>query len=154
MAQTRKQKRGDLVRIDIGGGKHFCAVALTNPLFAFFDSVLEQEHSPAIVVGQPILFKLAVVDNAVKSRRWTVINKIDLSIVSALENVVFFKQDRISGKISAYDPIADIESPLSFEEADRLECAAVWTAEHVEDRLRDHLDGVPNKWWTSTRPRK
>lgn len=154
MVRGRKQKRGDLVRIDIGGGKHFYAVALTSPLFAFFEGVSEHEHPSAIAGDQPVIFKLAVMDRAVRSGRWPVVGKVDKSTVSALDNVVFFKQDSISGKISAYDPIANIESQVSFDEGDSLECAAVWDAEQIEDRLRDHLSGVPNKWWASMRPRK
>ncbi|WP_286157229.1 Imm26 family immunity protein [Sinorhizobium sp. RAC02] len=127
---------------------------MTSPLFAFFEGVSEHEHPSAIAGDHPILFKLAVMDSAVRSGRWPVIGKVDEATVSSLENIVFFKQDSISGKLSAYNPITNIESQLSFDEADSLECTAVWSAEHVEDRLRDHLSGVPNKWWASMRPRK
>ncbi|MGK9337961.1 hypothetical protein KXR65_18390, partial [Sinorhizobium meliloti] len=82
------------------------------------------------------------------------VGKVELPTASALDGAVFFKQDRISGKLTAYDAIANAEVQLSFEEADRLERAAVWSPEHVEDRLRDHLNGVSNKWWASMRPRK
>ncbi|MGO7031660.1 hypothetical protein ACCS91_05355 [Rhizobium ruizarguesonis] len=51
------------------------------------------------------------------------------------------------------DAIANAESPLSFEEADRLECAAVWSPEHVEDRLRDHLNGISNKVGINAAPK-
>lgn len=154
MVRGRKQKRGDIVRIDIGNRKQFHAVALTHPLFAFLDGVFEPEEPVQDVRDRAVLFKLWVMDSAAKSGRWPVVGKVDPPTVSALDGAVFFKQDRISGKISAYDAIANAESPLSFEEADRLECAAVWSPEHVEDRLRDHLNGISNKWWASMRPRK
>ncbi|ANL47268.1 hypothetical protein AMC87_CH02597 [Rhizobium phaseoli] len=101
-----------------------------------------------------VLFKLWVMDSAAKSGRWPIVGKVDPPTVFALDGAVFFKQDRVSGRNLAYDVIANAESPLSFEEADRLECAAVWSPEHVEDRLRDHLNGISNKWWASMRPRK
>jgi hypothetical protein len=150
MVRGRKQNRGDIVRIDIGNGKQFHAVALTHPLFAFLDGVFEREEPVQDVRDRAVLFKLWVMDSAAKSGRWPIVGKVDLPTVSALDGAVFFKQDRTSGKLSAYDA----ESQLSFEEADRLECAAVWSPEHVEDRLRDHLNGVSNKWWASMRPRK
>ncbi|BCH58947.1 Imm26 family immunity protein [Agrobacterium vitis] len=154
MVRRRKQKRGDLIRIDVDAGIHFYAVALTNPLFAFFDDIIDTDQPPAITEDQPVIFKLAVMDNAVRSGRWPVIGKVNPNTVAALDRTIFFKQDQISGRITAYDPIANIETPISFEEAGHLECAAVWDAEHVEDRLRDHLNGIPNKWWASMRPMK
>lgn len=154
MVRGRKKQRGDVVRIDIGNGKHFHAVALTHPLFAFLDGVSEREEPVEDVRDRAVIFKLWVMDSAAKSGRWPVVDKVDLPTVSALDGAVFFRQDQISGKISAYDAISHSESSLSFEEADRLESAAVWSPEHIEDRLRDHLNGIPNKWWTSMRPRK
>lgn len=154
MGRGKKQKRGDIVRIDIGNGKQFHAVALTHPMFAFLASVSEREEPVQEVRDRAVLFKLCVMDSAAKSGRWPIVGKVDPSIVSALDGAVFFKQDLISGRISAYDAITNAESPLSFEEADRLECAAVWSPDHVEDRLRDHVNGISNKWWASMRPRK
>ncbi|WP_105435834.1 Imm26 family immunity protein [Neorhizobium tomejilense] len=154
MVRGRKQKRGDIVRINIGNGKQLLAVALTHPLFAFLDGVVESEEPVQDVRDRAVLFKLWVMDSAAKSGRWPIVGKVDPPTVSTLDGAVFFKQDRISGRISAYDALANAESPLSFEEADRLECAAVWSPEHVEDRLRDHLNGISNNWWASMRPRK
>lgn len=154
MGRGRKQKLGDIVRIDIGNGKHFHAVALTNPLFAFFDGVSEGDEPGKDVRHRPVLFKLWVMDSAAKSGRWPIVGQLDPLMVSALDSTVFFNQDRISGRISAYDAITNAQSPISFEEADRLEAAAVWSPEHVEDRLRDHINGTSNKWWSSTRPRR
>ncbi len=154
MIRGRKQKPGDIVRIDIGNNRRFHAVALTHPLFAFLDEELEAEELVDNLRGRAVIFKLWVIDNAVKSGRWPVVGKLDPATVSALDGATFFRQDLISGKITALDAITNSESPLSFEEADRLECAAVWSPEHVEDRLRDHLDGIPNQWSASMRPRK
>ena len=60
---------------------------------------------------------------------------------------VFFKQDALSGVLLVYSvgAMGSTERPARPEEAAGLERAAVWSAEHVEDRLRDHFDGVPNK---------
>jgi hypothetical protein len=115
MARGRKQRRGDVVRIDIGNGKHFHAVALTHSLFAFLDGVFEREEPVEAMRDRAVIFKLWVMDSAAKSGRWPVVGKVDLPTVSALDGAVFFKQDPISGKISAYDAIANSESSLSFK---------------------------------------
>jgi hypothetical protein len=154
MSRGKKQKIGDIVRIDIGNGRYFHAIALTNPLFAFLDGVSEGDEPESDVRHRPVLFKLCVMDSAAKSGRWPIVGQLNPSMVSALDGAVFFKQDRISGRISAYDAITNAESPINFEEADRLEAAAVWSPEHVEDRLRDHMNGTSNKWWASMRPQR
>ena len=87
-------------------------------------------------------------DRATRSGRWPIVGRAELATVSDLDATVIFRQD----KISAYESSTGTETPLTFEEADRLECAAVWDPEHVEDRLRDYFSGVPNKWWASMRP--
>jgi hypothetical protein len=33
-----------------------------------------------------------------------------------------------------------------LEEVKGLERAAVWEADHIEDRLTDYIDGKENKW--------
>jgi len=38
------------------------------------------------------------------------------------------------------------DEEISRTEADELEQAAVWSPNHIEDRLRDHFAGVPNQW--------
>ncbi|MGK9339722.1 Imm26 family immunity protein, partial [Sinorhizobium meliloti] len=117
MVRGRKQNRGDVVRIDIGNGKHLHAVALTHPLFAFLDGVFEREEPVQDVRDRAVLFKLWVMDSAAKSGRWPIVGKVELPTASALDGAVFFKQDRISGKLTAYDAIANAEVQLSFEEA-------------------------------------
>lgn len=50
-----------------------------------------------------VFFKLWVMDSAAKSGRLPIVEKVDPSMVSALDGTVFFKQDLISGRVSAYD---------------------------------------------------
>lgn len=56
----------------------------------------------------------------------------------------FFRQDVISKVLSLYQD--GIERPATREECEGLERAAVWSAEHIENRLDDHLEGRTNKW--------
>ena len=58
-----------------------------------------------------------------------------------------FIQDELNPKnYQLYDPNTGQISKASKEECIGLERAAVWEAEHVEDRLRDFYSGVQNKW--------
>lgn len=69
MVRGRKQQRGDLVGVDIGGGKRFDAVALTPPLFAFLEGTHETGEPVGDVRLRAVLFKICVTDIAVKSGR-------------------------------------------------------------------------------------
>lgn len=62
----------------------------------------------------------------------------------------FFKQDPIS-RVLSLTKDGGAEIPATLQSISGLECAAVWSANHVEDRLRDHFDGRPNQWVESLR---
>ncbi|NEK54819.1 hypothetical protein GUK36_36625 [Rhizobium leguminosarum] len=46
-----------------------------------------------------------------------------------------------------------IQNSTDLETSKRVTDRSPWY-EHVEDRLRDHVNGIANKWWESMRPRK
>lgn len=61
-----------------------------------------------------------------------------------------FKHDIISGLITVTrDSINEVE--VEHWEVEGLERLAVWDPEHVEDRIRDHYNGVQNIWVESLR---
>jgi hypothetical protein len=72
-----------------------------------------------------------------------------------LNNPPFFKRDSISGKLSIYTERGgkSFEKDATLEECKQLECAAVWSANHIIDRLNDHFSGKPNKWVESMKPK-
>lgn len=142
MKQT-VQKRGHIVRIDVGDNQVCYAVALKHPLFHFFSSVFGADVAPALSLEEPPLFKVCVSDRAVKSGRWLVVSKITLGPVGPLEDVTFFKQDVLSGKLSSLQFLTQQEVQIDYETALRLENAAVWDPELVEARLRMHLSEKP-----------
>jgi hypothetical protein len=67
--------------------------------------------------------------------------------------VARFMQDAITKRLSISQDGGVTSRPATLDECRKLERLAVWSAEHVEDRLRDHYAGVPNKWVESLRPR-
>lgn len=137
---------GDVLNIDLGNGEYSFARVLETDV-AFYN--LKSTHIPSIqeILSTPILFRIHVMDYAIKSARWPVIGHASLED-ELQEPSMYFKQDPINGELSLYtESDGDYyERPATREECEGLECAAVWDPEHVEDRLRDHFAGVPNKW--------
>jgi hypothetical protein len=151
-SSTRQQRiPGQVIEIALGQGKRSYARVLNEPLFAFYDKVYDINATPTLdeIITLPIAFKIDVMNSAVTSGRWSVIGKVDLS-ENLNDTPKFCKQDIITGELFIYQEVPELapyfERRASFEECDGLETAAVWEAEHVEDRLRDHFAGQPNKW--------
>lgn len=138
---------GDVVRIDLGGGWRAYARVLREPLLAFYDLKTNQDPAIEAIVSSPIAFKIWVMNSAITSGRWSVIGHDDLAGTEPQE--WFCKEDPLSGRLSKYSEGEEVTT--TFEECSTLERAAVWEAEHVEDRLRDHFKGRPNKWVDSLR---
>ena len=70
------------------------------------------------------------------------------------EEPFFYKQDAITGRLTLYHSSlaqTNWERTASLAECEALESAAVWEPDHVEDRLRDHYAGRPNRWVESLR---
>lgn len=154
----RRRIPGQIVEIGLGQGKKSYARVLNEPLFAFYDKIYDasNELNPSQMIELPVAFKIDVMNSAVTTGRWPVIGRIDLS--PDLEEVAkFCKQDIVTGALFIYQEVPDLapyfERPATIEECEGLEVAAVWDAEHVEDRLRDHFAGRPNKWVEQLRPK-
>jgi hypothetical protein len=152
MAKRQKRTVGDFVKIKLDECHHAYARVLEKALFAFYDAFTDKGLSLEEIKARPILFKIWVMNVAVTSGRWEIIGNAPLE-KNLLEQPYFFKKDPLSPKsLSIYHE--GNERPATLEECKNLECAAVWDAEHVEDRLRDHYAGKSNKWVESMRPTK
>jgi hypothetical protein len=58
----------------------------------------------------------------------------------------YFMKDKQTGRFSIYRSSDGSTRDSTYDECKGLEAAAVWEPEHVEDRLRDHFAGRPNRW--------
>lgn len=144
---------GDVVRIDLGDGTHTYAQILHEPLVAFFDIIrTDQEAALDEIIAHKVLFKIWVMNRAVTSGRWPVVGHAEVPSELA-KRQWFCKQDPIDLRKLVRHSDGE-ELPATFEECEKLERAAVWSAEHVEDRLRDHWAGRPNKWVESLKIKK
>jgi hypothetical protein len=131
-----------VVEIPLGHGRLAFARVLREPLFEFFD-LFETERPPVKeIVACPVLFSVWVMNSAITSGRWPILGNV--SVLNDYKLPEFFKIDPITKAVTIYKD--GIERPAEDLEWQRLERAAVWEPEHVEDRLRDHLEGRPNVW--------
>ena len=142
--KRQRRKEGDVVKIDLGKKEWTFARVLPKAVFAFYDCFQCPEEELERIVSSAILFKIAVMNDAVTSGRWKVVGHRELP-PALLQPVPFAKQDDIDPRqLSIY--VDGDERPATREECLPLERAAVWSWEHVEDRLRDHRAGRPCEW--------
>ena len=143
---------GAVVKVALGEGVCGFGQLLKFPEYAFFDLRALDDVQATDVVSRPVLFRIWVMKSAHSTGRWP---KIGVAKVSdALSRTVYrFNQDPIDPtKIRLTKDGTD--GPLvSVAECHGLERAAVWDAQHVEDRLRDQFAGRPNKWAESMKIR-
>lgn len=143
-----RRREGDILRINLGDGRHSYAQVAPEPLIVFFDGAYTADRPMESVVRLPVLFRLWVMNHAMTRAAWPVIGHGALAPENAAEPF-FYKQDAISGRLSLYHSTfasTNWERPASLTECQGLECAAVWEPEHVVDRLRDHFACRPNRW--------
>jgi hypothetical protein len=125
---------------------------LDAPKYAFFDCRTRGELSAIAAASRPVLFRLWVTASAHTKGRWPKIGAAP--VAGELQAPVLrYNQDprRPQDIRLTYDGCT---GPLgSVADCEGLECAAVWSPEHVEDRLRTHYSGVPSQWTSSLRPK-
>jgi hypothetical protein len=137
---------GDVVRIALGDGFHAYARVMKEATFAVYNAHVPdtQELPLAAFHTLPILFHIAVMDHAVKKGRWKILGNISPEMLSTEVPPKFIQDPLDRTNFSIYRD-GQIRR-ATREECIGLECAAVWEPEHVEDRIRDHYAGRPNKW--------
>jgi hypothetical protein len=154
LQKRTRRVAGQVVEIDLGNGFNAYGRVLEEPLFAFYEEYRPNDlHTElAEILGWRVAFRIWVMNYAITKGRWRVIGSRPLSS-EELHKPEFFKQDPINGQLSIYDDnkAPSYERPAIFAECEHLECAAVWDPTHVEDRLRDHIAGKPNRWTNSLR---
>ncbi|WP_088184356.1 immunity 26/phosphotriesterase HocA family protein [Sphingobium sp. Z007] len=146
-----RRREGDLLAIDLEDGRRSYAHVAAEPLIVFFEGCFTDNLTSEEIGGLPILCRLWVANHAITKGRWSIVGRAALAPENQ-EEPFFYKQDAITGRLSLYHSSfaqTNWERAASLAECEALECAAVWEPEHVEDRLRNHYDGKPNKWTES-----
>lgn len=149
VAMTRRSKRPDVgavVEVPLGDGRRCFGLVLPSPRVAFFDLCASSDLKLEVeeIRSRPVLFQLLVMQRPLSMAEWPVIGEVPVE-PALLEGPYFFREDPISGKLSiSKDGVERI--PATLAEVAGLERAAVWDAEHVVDRLKDHFAGRPCRW--------
>lgn len=146
----KKAPIGAVLQIKLGDNSYAHARALQGGVVAFYDKESKMPIDATKAISANVAFKVWVMDSAFKLKHWSIIGEIPLEPY-LLQETKFYKQDAISKSFYIYDEHNDI--PVTWEECSGLEKAAIWSAEHIEDRLRDYFAGVPNKWVESLKPK-
>jgi len=123
---------------------------LACPELAVFAAVTNEPELPQGLEDCEVSFRVWIHKSAFNLGRWPKVGKMPIGPELSV-SVDRFSQDALDPtKFSLWN--GDRNWSVSREECEGLECAAVWDPNHVEDRIRDLADGVPNKWLESMRP--
>lgn len=143
----QKRKVGSIVKIKIGDGYHTYARVLDKASIAVYDCKTNKNISSLEeIILKPILFIVAIYNDVITKGRWEIVGIIPLE-ESLKELPMQFIQDKLNPKhFELYNPNTGIITPATLEQCLHLERAAVWEAEHVEERIRDYYDGKPSIW--------
>ena len=139
------------MRIDLGDGRHSYAQVSTDPLVIFFDYASSVDLGLREICKLPVAFKVHVFHDDLKRGVWERIGNCQLN-GDQLEHPLMFIQDSLSGRLFLYHPDfaeSNFERPATLDECRGLKLASVWQTTQIEDRLRDHFEGLENKWVNS-----
>ena len=149
---------GRVVRIDLGENRYAYGRQLLGPSVEFYDRLGTAGENVNLldVVASPVAFTIWVMKYAFRrGGSWQLLDVVLLTDEERSRIDRRAKQDVLSKALTIYwsdhQTGAYGEIPASAEECEGLEVAAVWDPQHVEDRLRDHFDGRPNRWVESIR---
>lgn len=137
--------------IPLGSGQFGYCRALTFPNAEFYDLRSDIVLDANKVVEAPVAFRIWVMKYAFTGRRWKRLGNVSLRPTETGKIWWYFKDHDNGEFFRTRDGLEEI--PASWSEVQHLECAAVWDPEHIEDRLRDHFGGRPNKWVESLKPK-
>ena len=109
---------------------------------AFYDLCCDVIPPLDTIVSSPIAFRVPVARDAVAAAGWTIVGNVPPSGELAKPGV--YRHQPV-GSPTAYRYSAGATSLADESKLDHLEPLATWFSHHIEQRLRDHFNGVPNE---------
>jgi hypothetical protein len=153
MAVKRQRwTNGAIVTIPLGNGIVSYAQMLNEPEYVFFDCKTSHEIPLESVIKKAVLFRLWVMRSAHSTGRWLKVGNAPIK-GSLNKEIPRFKQDPLHLENICIYINGQEGAQCTLAECENLECAAIWNAEHVEDRLRSYYNRVPCNWSLSLRPK-
>jgi len=150
---TTRQRRtvGAILEVPFDERWHTYAQTLKDADFAFFDCKTDQQMAVEDIILRPVLFREAVHKSAWTTGRCKRIGKAPLSPELELPVPKFIQDALRPDQFEIY--VSGRIRPATRKECEGLQRCSVWEPNHIEDRLRDHYAGIPNKWVESLRIR-
>ncbi|PMN64866.1 hypothetical protein BCT27_24830 [Enterovibrio norvegicus] len=143
---TKIFERGKVVQISLSNGKFGYGLVLSDPLVAFSENSYAVPQNDYSKVFDGKLFRIWVMKSAFGKNGWPKVGTVELN-QAELSEPKFYKFDVISKQFSIYSNGNEIAA--TKEDCIGLECAAVWSKEHVEERLLAMSEGRDSKWVSS-----
>ena len=114
---------------------------------AFFDLNAKDSLTDLnIIPEKPVLFIIEIYDHIITKGRWKIVGNLPIRPDLINPPLKFIQHQLNPDKFELYDPISGDSYPATRDECIGLERAAVWEAEHVEERLIDHYNNRENIW--------
>jgi len=136
---NQKIRIGALVELDLGEGNFAYARIVSKSEIAFYDVLSKGAAcSYKAIYTQPIAFTISVMNSAVRSGRWKIVDQKLLEPELAQERQ-YFMQDILNGQYSIYYSVTGQIQSSCKEMCINMERAAVWDAQQVEVRLCEHF---------------
>jgi hypothetical protein len=143
-AKSQRRTVGAVLRVPLSPEQACFAVTLPEVDFAFFGPLAAEDAGSARLFEHPMLFRVAVHKAAWCTGRWSRIGKVAVPPEVLAPAPKFIQDPSNPRKFELY---FDGQIKVATRtECEGLERAAVWDPDHVEQRLRDQLAGVPNVW--------
>lgn len=139
---------GSILEIHIESEFYVYAQILTKGLgYAFFDFKSKEKLIDfTILLESNVLFIIMVYNDIVSKGTWVKVGKLPIRKDLLDQPMKFIQDIHKPDSFELYNPNTGEITKATREQCEELECAAVWEANHVEDRIRDHYLGVPNIW--------
>ena len=144
MKRQRRTPRS-IVKIDLKNGYYNYAQLLENGI-AFFDIYTKDPELEdlSILLKKTILFIVSVYRDVISTGLWLKIGKLPIREDLKTLPMECIQDALNETQFELYNPNTGEVTKATREECEGLEICAVWEAYHVESRLRDHYNGVPN----------
>jgi hypothetical protein len=143
---------GAILEIQIENKYYYAQILLGGLGYVFFDFQGQEKLKDfEILKGTSVLFILTVYNDVVTSGRWLKAGKMEIREDLKIQPMKFIQDPIDFNRFELYNPSTGEISKATKQECEGLECASVWAANHVEDRIRDYYLGVQNIWYEQTK---
>ena len=133
------------MKINLKNGYYNYAQIVENGI-AFFDIYTKDPELEdlSILLEKPVLFILEVYRDVISTGLWLKVGKLPIREDLKTLPMQCIQDALDETQFELYNPNTGEVTKATREECEGLETCAVWEAYHVESRLRDHYNGVPN----------